>query len=205
MSFGFKKRVPKIEAAIEYARQHHVLVIAAAGNSGGREEVMFPARYRDTLCVHAVDGAGNSYHGNATQREGSLNFATLGVAVQCQRRAEECSTSSTTVIRSGTSSAAAVAASIAAMLIQIFEHSELLELRRGKKQRYLQQLRSISGMELVFKGISVNRENRYNVIEPWRILPREMRETSLRETVAWKIVELLHDEVDESEEEEIDG
>jgi len=46
-----------VKDAVEYAEDHDVVIVAAAGN-GGLNDVIFPARYSDVMAVAAVDDAG---------------------------------------------------------------------------------------------------------------------------------------------------
>jgi len=46
-----------IKEAVRYARDRGVVVVAAAGNSGGTD-IAFPARFSDVIAVTAVDGTG---------------------------------------------------------------------------------------------------------------------------------------------------
>jgi subtilisin family serine protease len=67
LSLGFTDVSPMVAAAVEYAHQHGVTVVAASGNTGSL--VTFPASMPDVIAVGAVDNDENwqsySNYGNA--------------------------------------------------------------------------------------------------------------------------------------------
>lgn len=59
MSFGFSIKSIALEKAIKQAHRHNILMVAAAGNSGGENKVMYPAKYSEVLAVAASDRKNN--------------------------------------------------------------------------------------------------------------------------------------------------
>lgn len=55
MSLGSEYPSLAIERALLYAVQHNVIVFCAAGNSGIKHDINFPAKYKETISVGAVD------------------------------------------------------------------------------------------------------------------------------------------------------
>lgn len=55
MSFGFNKRSRALERAIREVNKSGIILVAAAGNSGGVNTVMYPAKYHEVIAVAAVD------------------------------------------------------------------------------------------------------------------------------------------------------
>lgn len=59
MSFGFSIKSIALERAIKQAYRHNILMVAAAGNSGGENDVMYPAKYPEVIAVTASDFKNN--------------------------------------------------------------------------------------------------------------------------------------------------
>lgn len=55
MSIGSKYENSEISKAIDYAERSGVIVFCAAGNDGPNEQISFPARYKKTISIGAVD------------------------------------------------------------------------------------------------------------------------------------------------------
>jgi len=56
MSFGFKNNSKALERAIKEAYNRNIVLVAASGNSGGGNSVLYPAKYPEVIAV----GASNS-------------------------------------------------------------------------------------------------------------------------------------------------
>lgn len=81
MSLGSDAPDPRIEAAVKRARAKGVIVIAAAGNSGPRENTSgWPGNHDGVICVAAVDDKGKI--ANFSSRGKSVVVAAPGVNVR---------------------------------------------------------------------------------------------------------------------------
>jgi len=55
MSLGAPIGDTRMERAIQHANNNNILVFCAAGNSGERSPIMYPAKYSDTIAIGAID------------------------------------------------------------------------------------------------------------------------------------------------------
>jgi subtilisin family serine protease len=55
MSLGCENEPPDIKKAIEYAIQKNVIIFCAAGNSGEKHSLLFPAGNENTISIGAID------------------------------------------------------------------------------------------------------------------------------------------------------
>lgn len=55
MSLGSEYPCPQMEQAIKYAKNKHVIIFCAAGNSGIDSGIQYPAKYADTVSIGAVN------------------------------------------------------------------------------------------------------------------------------------------------------
>lgn len=76
MSLGSMGSTPVFERAINYAVSKGSVVFCAAGNSGPGVEIMFPARYDNTISIGAIDA--NLNRTNFTCSGESLDFLAPG-------------------------------------------------------------------------------------------------------------------------------
>lgn len=185
MSFGFPEAPPDIEEAIMYARNHNVLLLAAASNYGANKAVTWPANDERVMSIYATTGHGNRYHRNPTPGSGQ-NFATLGCSVLALWPPDEEDVPKW-AHRSGTSTATPIAAGIAGLIMQVMETRKDAYLAsqrmRGadmtrttdKYQRQLDKLRTRSGMSAVFRLMVADEGMRdgYDYIAPWRLFKKE--------------------------------
>jgi subtilisin len=80
MSLGGPDHVQALEDACNYALQHNVLVVAAAGNTGPQEDsVGYPARYGSVIAVSAVDTSRNL--ANFSSRGQHVDLTAPGVQI----------------------------------------------------------------------------------------------------------------------------
>lgn len=55
MSLGSKYNDPQIYETIKEAYKKNIIVFCAAGNSGEKEQIMYPAKYKETIAIGAID------------------------------------------------------------------------------------------------------------------------------------------------------
>jgi subtilisin family serine protease len=55
MSLGSSRSSTELENAIKYAYSKGIIIFCAAGNSGPNTEIMYPARYKQTISIAAID------------------------------------------------------------------------------------------------------------------------------------------------------
>ncbi|OCK74584.1 subtilisin-like protein [Lepidopterella palustris CBS 459.81] len=153
MSFGFPTcdvdGYDELERAIENAHSKHVLMFAAASNSGANLNRAYPARDQHVICIHSTDANGNRSSFSPTAITDDTNIATVGQAVESAWPVHLCDekTNPTFVkYKSGTSYATPIAAGIAAFLLQYAK----LHLREDQ----LEKLKRQSGMKAVLRKIA---------------------------------------------------
>jgi subtilisin len=80
MSLGGSGHVQALQNACDYAFNHNVFIVAAAGNAGPDENsVSYPARYDSVMAVSAVDESGNI--ASFSSRGNQVDLAAPGVHV----------------------------------------------------------------------------------------------------------------------------
>lgn len=123
MSFGWPSSdfdgQKSLEAAIDKAYNNHVLMFAAASNSGGRLGRAYPASCSHVICVHSTNTNGNRSDFSPTAEPEKANIATVGESVESAWPAHLCDKSNRGYVktRSGTSYATPILAGIAAFLL----------------------------------------------------------------------------------------
>lgn len=76
MSLGSRYEIKQIKKAIEKAKNNNILIFCAAGNSGPNEDIMYPARDKNTIGIGAVDE--NLNRTNFTCSGDELDFLSPG-------------------------------------------------------------------------------------------------------------------------------
>jgi hypothetical protein len=151
MSFGFPKRVPAIDIAIDQAP---CLVFAAAANHGGNHERAHPAKHERVICVHSTDGNGNKSTFNPSPFLHCDNFSIVGEEIQSAWLG------GTRKRKSGTSFATPVAAGLAAFIL------EWARQQMPDDPEILRQLKTRGGMRTVFRLMAAPRDG-YSYLAPW--------------------------------------
>jgi hypothetical protein len=86
MSFGFPtydiEGYAELERAIGNAYSKHVLLFAAASNSGANLDRAYLARDQNVTCIHSTDANGNRSRFSPTALAKDTNLATIGEAVE---------------------------------------------------------------------------------------------------------------------------
>ncbi|KAI0101217.1 pfs domain-containing protein [Daldinia grandis] len=125
MSFGFPTcdidGYDELELAIMNAYSKHVLLFAAASNSGGQRGRAYPARDQNVICINSTDANGNRSGFSPTAVPDDINLATVGEAVESAWPVHLCddvSNPSCIKYKSGTSYATPIAVGVAAFILQ---------------------------------------------------------------------------------------
>jgi hypothetical protein len=111
----------ELERAIVDAYSKHVLLFAAASNSGANLDRAYPARDQNVICIHSTDANGNRSRFSPTAISDDINLATIGEAVESAwpvHLCDETTNPACVKYKSGTSYATPIAAGIAAFLLQ---------------------------------------------------------------------------------------
>jgi subtilisin family serine protease len=108
MSLGVYQDTPLLRQAVDYAQEHGVLMVAAAGNDG-YDRMPYPAAYSEVLAVTAVDGSGQQARFPNQSQE--IDFAAPGVGILTAKE------DTGTTLFSGTSAAAPFISGTLAALI----------------------------------------------------------------------------------------
>lgn len=152
MSFAFEDQNRDISTAIGRAFRAGKLLFAAASNDGGNKPRSRPARSDEVICIHACDGNGNKGGMSPSPEENSLNFTTLGVAIESRWKKK-------LVYKSGTSFATPVAAGIAANVL------EFANFKCNLSEEDMANLSKREGLLKVLKAMSAKRDG-YDYLNP---------------------------------------
>lgn len=76
MSLGSAHPAPELESAISYAATKGSIIFCAAGNSGPETDIMYPAKYNNTISIGAIDE--NLERTNFTCSGETLDFLAPG-------------------------------------------------------------------------------------------------------------------------------
>ncbi|KAI0379221.1 pfs domain-containing protein [Hypomontagnella monticulosa] len=168
MSFGFPtcevNGFNELERAIMNAYSKHVLLFAAASNSGGQRGRAYPARDPNVICINSTDTNGNRSGFSPTAVLDDINLATVGEAVESAWPVHLCDdhlSRSCVKYKSGTSYATPIAAGIAAFLLQYVrlhlpEKADILK-RQKRMKDVLQRIAE--------KGLSYKARDGYRFID----------------------------------------
>lgn len=141
MSLGSPNESRDLEQAIDYANRAGSIVFCAAGNSGENVEIMYPARYANTISIGAIDE--NLNRTNFTCSGDDLDFLAPGHNIL------GCVPNDNYAIMSGTSMSNPFAVGCAALVCSVYK----------KKNRKLSQQEYID----LFKNKSVSlKDPRYS-------------------------------------------
>lgn len=79
MSFGIPNESLALKRAIKEAYEENIVLVAAAGNSGQKDSVLFPAKYEEVIAVTACDKRGKFAKFSSQGRE--VDFIAPGVDI----------------------------------------------------------------------------------------------------------------------------
>lgn len=162
MSFGFPKwtkAVQCIQDAIVGAYKAGVVIFAAARNSGGNDDIAYPANQHEVICISSTDGNGNPSGFNPSAVPGR-NFSTLGENVLSSWPQSE------SVWKSGTSYSTPIAAGIGSLILEYVRH---------KLPEYEMKIKGIQGMQAILDLMAKERDD-FKYIAPWRLFSGNQQE-----------------------------
>jgi subtilisin family serine protease len=150
MSFGFEGEHDDITKAIEKAYEKDIVMLAAVSNDGNRplQPIAFPARNPFVLCINSADGNGNKSSSNSPAPNGggktrrTDNFSILGQGFrscwpnELSKDEEFSEEIGSWKISSGSSVATAVAASVAALVMELGRKNKGLISKHQKLETY---------------------------------------------------------------------
>lgn len=158
MSFGFPTKeidgYSELEQTIQDAYSKGVLLFAAASNDGANKGVSYPARDRHVFGVYSTDANGNRSSFSPTARTNTVNFATIGEAVESawpdylvnDDDEDENAEDGARKHKSGTSFATPIAVGIAAFV--------LMYGRLNLKAEDIERLKRYAGMNAVLQKVA---------------------------------------------------
>ncbi|WP_027091871.1 S8 family peptidase [Cohnella thermotolerans] len=109
MSFGMQNRSKALLSAVNNAYRSGILIVASSGNDGKRDEIDFPAGYRQTIAVGATNRQGRV--ASFTNRHGGIDIYAPGEKI------DSCWLRGTRKVMSGTSMATSHVTGAVALLL----------------------------------------------------------------------------------------
>ncbi|UKZ68495.1 uncharacterized protein TrAtP1_009527 [Trichoderma atroviride] len=180
MSFGYKHWDQRLDQALKKARDHGIVIFAAASNFGNHEQVSWPARDSErTICVHSsIDFGTDSSKFTPKAHPDTVNFMVVGEEI-CSHWPESKGGGFRTM--TGTSTATPVAAAMAALLIAFTRQSVFDREKKKEVEDDIGQVRldDLSNMRALLKHISME-TNGYHWISP-RLLWGQFAPTKMQE------------------------
>jgi len=120
MSLGSPSPHPEIAKAIDYAAQKGKIIFCAAGNNGPSSDIMYPAKYPETIAIGAIDE--NLQRTNFSCSGDSLDFLAPGHNIM------GCAPNNSYAKMSGTSMSNPFAVGIASLLLSYNIKRKLFKL-----------------------------------------------------------------------------
>lgn len=113
MSLGSPTRLPSLERSIQYASSKGCIIFCAAGNNGQDTDIMYPAKYDNTIAIGAIDQ--NLNRTNFTCSGETLDFLAPGHEIL------SCVPGNAYALMSGTSMSTPFAVGCAALLLSYYK------------------------------------------------------------------------------------
>lgn len=162
MSFGWTYDDLEVEAALQKAQKHGILLFASVSNFGALADrnILFPASHSDVIAIDAADGLGHPDSNNSSTHEGDIRarFTAPGVMVKGVTKSRV----------NGTSFASPIAAGIAALILDFAQETPLAS---DSAMKYLKKK---TGMEIILKEIQVRKSGAFMFLTPWKLF-RDIR------------------------------
>jgi hypothetical protein len=162
MSFGFPQLEPHLEGlnkALLEAHSAGIVLFAAGHNSGGREQVSFPANRDYVICIGACDGFNNPSRFNPSLIDNM--FCTLGENITTPFQIPGSSS------KSGTSYATPIAAGMAAVLMDwVIQESRTWS---GEERHHALKVKTKNGIINIFGQRLSEQRGVYRVLTPWNL------------------------------------
>jgi subtilisin family serine protease len=124
MSLGSKQSLPALENIISYAESKGCIMFCAAGNDGPSTDIMYPAKYSNTIAIGAIDQ--NLNRTNFTCSGETLDFLAPGHDIL------SCVPGNKYALMSGTSMSTPFAVGCAALLLSYTRNNTTNKLKSTK-------------------------------------------------------------------------
>ena len=170
MSFGWPRHYSNVEQAIDHATSRHVIICAAASNSGANDNVAFPANYGPVICVHSATDKGRPSEFTPTPLESRPNFAVIGENVCVAWPGLKDGQS-----QSGTSVATPILAAVIALIIEFVD-------QKPRKTFHDRRVRTLGGITTLLRAMS-KVERQYLLVQPWTMLTAEVSRTRVESRI----------------------
>ncbi|RSL95725.1 hypothetical protein CEP52_011907 [Fusarium oligoseptatum] len=191
MSFGSEDLLSEVRDAIEEALKRNIIILAAAGNSGNRRGISYPASEERVFKVFAAKASGYTAEFSPPTAEDQYSYFILGCGVvstwpsnlrekaaieelevfcygskEGHEHSEKCDTRT---VMSGTSFATPIASALVAIIYQFYDANQPLpsqvRLRNGSENRF----KTPQAVRAIFTKMSRKSSHApYNLLEPGR-------------------------------------
>lgn len=156
MSLGSTSSSSNLKLAIDYANSKGSIIFCAAGNSGPSADIMYPARYENTIAIGAIDK--NLNRTDFTCSGDSLDFLAPGHEII------GCVPGDKYAIMSGTSMSNPFAVGLAALLLAYNKSEKKYQLKTCQDYRNIFRSTAVSLDNPQYSGIK--KYQGYGIIQP---------------------------------------
>lgn len=169
MPFGFSIRSQEhecVQEAIAEAYRRRVILMAAASNHGGLDDLAYPANQPEVICVSSTDGEGNQSHFTPSPQDCNT-ISVLGEAVP------SCWSRTGSPRKSGTSFATPIVAGIAAIILNYMHWRE--KAWTDNEKFIASKVRCKKGMTTVMEKHMATCRDGFQFLRPWKLFEREFK------------------------------